>query len=363
MANAGDIEGEEFYDAREHVLPKKPTLNIKKKVFKKPIEKITENIDENIIDKEVVINQVIKKQVINEQAIDNDEDKLTCNANNKRYLEYKFQLFGKRIPDRIDKYCEFYECNNIENIIYFTKNIKEYALNTNIDNKHISKIAKDIYKTKELYFVNPIALIEYTEYESASPKDLLEILDGHHRLGCLKTLFNQYAYENITFTFWVQIYKCSRPNDSKSLELFNKYNVVKPFPIDLDLKNFIVLLIDKLNKQFNKEKFTLIKDTKQHANRPSIGKRDLCDAIEKRIEEQLKTIVNKDLDDINIDTIMEKFINYNNSLANEPITWFNEKNKANTGKITPNIYKKAKDNKCYLGLLNLNDLVVECVNL
>ena len=36
------------------------------------------------------------------------------------YLDYKMQLFGKKEPERTDKYCEFYLCNDIQQIKYFS---------------------------------------------------------------------------------------------------------------------------------------------------------------------------------------------------------------------------------------------------
>ncbi len=274
------------------------------------------------------------------------------------YLEYKNQLFGKSKPDRTDKYCEFYLCNDIEQIKYFTKNIKEYALNTNITNEHITNIAKKIYKSKELYFVNPIAVIEYVNQSADTPKDLIEIVDGHHRLKVLQKLFAVYQYDDISFTFWVQVHKCQNPEDA--VELFRKYNTVKPFQIDLDLTDFMILLIDKLNTHFNKKTFEFIKDTKQRANRPSFGKTEFRSILEIRLKEQIHTVNDiSDYSDINIENIINKFINYNTALLTETLQWFNQKQK--TGKITENIYKKAKDNKCVLGLLPLEDVISACV--
>jgi hypothetical protein len=275
------------------------------------------------------------------------------------YIDYKRLLFGKIEPDRTDKYCEFYLCNDIQQIKYFTKNIKEYALNTNISKEHITSIVKKINKTKELYFVNPIALIEYANESMDTPKDLIEIVDGHHRLQCLKKLINESQYDDICFTFWVQIYKCENQKDAN--DLFRKYNTSKPFPINLDLTDLITLIIDKLNNQFSKNKFEFIKNTIQRANRPSICKKEFAEKIKDRLEDQLRTTGNYDYNDISIDNVIIKFINYNDSLLSETLQWFNQKSRSDSGKITENIYKKAKDNKCVLGLLSLEELINVCV--
>ncbi len=275
------------------------------------------------------------------------------------YIDYKRTLFGKIKPDFTDKYCQFYLCNDIHQIKYFTKNIKEYALNTNISKEHIASIVKNIYKTKELYFVNPIAVIEYVNESADTPKDLIEIVDGHHRLQCLKKIINDSQYDDISFAFWVQVYKCETQKDAE--ELFRKYNTSKPFPINLNLTDLITLIIDKLNTQFNVNKFEFIKNTNQRTNRPSISKKEFAEKIKDRLEDQIRTIENYDYNDIIIDNIINKFINYNDSLLSETLQWFNQKSKNDSGKITENIYKKAKDNKCLLGLLPLEELINNCV--
>jgi len=301
-----------------------------------------------------------KKSIKKKQAVKSEPSipkKFTINDD--EYIDYKRQLFGKIEPDRTDKYCKFYLCNDIQQIKYFTKNIKEYALNTNISKEHITSIVKKIYKTKELYFVNPIAIIEYVNESTDTPKDLIEIVDGHHRLQCLKKIINDSQYDDISFTFWVQIYKCENQKDAD--ELFRKYNTSKPFPINLDLTDLITLIIDKLNNQFSRNKFEFIKNTIQRANRPSISKKEFAEKIKDRLEDQLRTTGNYDYNDISIDNVITKFINYNDSLLSETLQWFNQKCKGDSGKITENIYKKAKENKCVLGLLPLEELINICV--
>jgi hypothetical protein len=302
--------------------------------------------------------KIIKKKQVKNPALQRSEPK-QFTIKDVKYLEYKKQLFGKIEPDRTDKYCEFYLCNDIHQIEYFTKNIKEYALNTNISNEHITRMVKKIHKTKVLYFVNPIAVIEYVNAITDTPKDLIEIVDGHHRLKCLRKLITEMQYDDINFTFWVQVHKCANQKDAD--ELFRKYNTSKPFPINLDLTDLITLIIDKLNIQFSRNKFEFIKNTNQRTNRPSIGKKEFAEKIKDRLEDQLRTTGHYDYNDISIDNVINKFINYNDSLLGETLQWFNQKCKSGYGTITENIYKKANDNKCVLGLLPLEELINVCV--
>lgn len=330
MAQADD----KFFDAKEHQEPAlQPALQPSQQKSK-----------------------IIKKKSKNPE---NPEPKRFTTKDNE-YLEYKKQLLGKAIPDRTDGYCDFYLCNDIDQIKYFIKNIREYALNTNISTEHINNIARKINKTKELYFVNPIAIVEYVNHKASTPKDLIEIIDGHHRIRCLKKLFNDNEYDNIDFTFWIQVYKCDTEDEAK--ELFRKYNTSKPFPINLDMTDLMTLIIDKLNTQFSINTFEFIKNTKQRANRPSICKKEFAEKLAIRLKEQLKTTENNECfssSDIDIDKIITKFINYNNALLSETLDWFNKN--SNSGKITEKIYKKAKDNNCVLGLLTLEELINACV--
>lgn len=333
MAQAYD----KFFDAKEYQEPPLQPPQQKPKITKKTPKKIENTHKLNV----------------------KPEPKQFTTKDNE-YLEYKKQVLGKATPDREDKYCDFYLCNDIDQIKYFSKNIKEYALNTNISTEHINNIVKKIIKTKELYFVNPIGIVEYVNHKSNSPKDLLEIIDGHHRLKCLKKLLNDNEYENINFTFWIQVYKCEKQDEA--LELFRKYNTSKPFPINLDITDLLTLIIDKLNTQFSCGGFEFIKNAKQRANRPSICKKEFAEKLEHRLVEQLKTTENNECfnaSDIDIDKIIIKFINYNKTLLSETLEWFNKH--SNSGKITENIYKKAKDNKCILGLLPLEELINTCV--
>lgn len=304
--------------------------------------------------------KIIKKKQAAKIIIQRPEIKKFTSADNQ-YLEYKAKLLGKVEPDRTDKYCDFYLCNDIQQIKYFVKNINKYPFNTDLSIEHISNITKKINKTKELYFVNPIALVEYANISMDSYKNLIELIDGHHRLQCLENVLNNFEYDEINFTFWIQVYKCY--SEKESAELFRKYNSCKPFAINLGLIDLITLMIDKLNTQFNFHKFEFIKNTKERANRPSFSKKEFSEKIKSRLEEQLKTTNKDDYNDIDLDNIISKFINYNKSLQSETLEWFNLKCKKDSSKITENIYKKAKANKCMLGLLPLEDLIIQCVSL
>lgn len=303
--------------------------------------------------------KIIKKNKQDGLAIHHFVEPKKFTIKDNEYLEYKKNILGKLEPDKSDKYCNFYLCNNIQQIKYFTENINQYAFNTELSEEHITNLTKKIYEDKDLYFVNPISLVEYTSASENSYKNLIELIDGHHRVKCLKKLINDYQYEEITFTFWIQVYKCK--SEKESANLFRKYNTCKPFAINLGLIDLITLIIDKLNTQFNCNKFEFIKNTKSY--RPSFSKAEFIEVIKSRLEDQLKTTNKDDYNDIDINTIISKFINYNKALQNESLDWFNQKCKKDLSKITENIYKKAKSNMCMLGLVPLDNLINQCVSL
>jgi hypothetical protein len=388
---------EKYYDAYEEQLPKETILKTQpKKTIPKLIpklipESIPESMPESMLESmlesksesmlesmlesktesmlESMLESILEVKKINKKKYNIEkkngeikkEQKKFSNEDNE-YLEYKAKIFGDIVANKSDNYCEFYLLNNdnLEQIKYFSNNVKEYALNSKCDDEHILNMVSQIKKSKELYFVNPIACVEYINYFADTPKDLLEIIDGHHRIKCLQRLFKdaQYVENDIRFTFWIQIYKCQNENDA--LQLFKKYNTVKPFLIDFELKDIIIIIIDKLNEKFNKNKFEFIKNTNQRTNKPSISKKEFIDKLEQRIKEQIKTIEYTDYSDIQIDNIITKFINYNNSLLSENIELFRKKN-AKISTITENMFKKAQNSKCVLGLIPLEDLIKECV--
>ena len=65
-----------------------------------------------------------------------------------------------------------------------------------------------------------------------------------------------------------------------------------------------------------------------------------------------------------INNIIVKFQSYNKSLLKESLIWFNnDKESRYSGKITENQYKNASAHKCMLGLIKIDFLMYQCVNL
>jgi len=280
------------------------------------------------------------------------------------YKIYRRELLGKDTPDRTDSKCEFYLLNTINQIKKFSK-IKSFSMNFELNEDHIQNIVRHIEESKELYYPSSIVLLEYQKYYTDSPKNLIDTVDGHHRIEALRKILKNNNVKK--FNIWIQIYKTNNPTSKKSVEIFKIYNSVKPFKINFELVDFKILLSAKLNEIFtNKDTgFEVIKDSANSVYRPYIQKKLFCDKLEDRLKIQIQ-VTGKDLDKNIIDNIANKFQSFNTILLYEKdLNWFNDKtNSSYSGKpISEKQYETAKTNKCMLGLVNLDFLISHCVSL
>ena len=295
----------------------------------------------------------------------------SLNYESNEYKEYKVSILGT--VSRKDYKCSFYQFSdsaNIDKIKAFSK-IKTYSMNYQLNNNHIEKMIRQIEDLNELYFPNPIAVIEYTDYNTETAQNLIEIIDGHHRIKVLRKILKKHP--NMKINFWVQTYKAPKPNSIEAITLFKQYNNTKPFTITLDLLDFKLLIVAKLNGAYNPNNpnnpnnyndFTIIKDSNGTVYRPYIKQKDFCDELEKRIITQIE-VTRKDLVSDNVDKIFNNFITYNKTLSNKDAKYFNDKNnECYSGKpISERQYETAKTNKCMLGLVKLDFLISHCVSL
>lgn len=294
-----------------------------------------------------------------EEQNEQNEYIYTCKSN--EYIKYKKQLLGTLQPTKEDSKCEFYLLNNIENVKFFISNIKNFDFNYNLNKDHIDNIIRQVKNENEIYFTNPIALVEYDDYETNEHKNILEMIDGHHRIQSIQKLLIQEKL-NIPVEIWIQIYKSGKPSSPDTINLFKKYNNTKPFPINRDLADFKFNLIEKINQTFknkNGEVFELIRDS----NRPRIRRDEFCKILENHIQKQYE-LTNRDLADVDIETLVKRFVNYNNTIMTKPHSWFNNKTSEHyNGKyITKDSFTNATENyKCLLCYIKLEYLIAQCI--
>ena len=84
---------------------------------------------------------------------------------------------------------------------YYVKEFVQtiYNIINNENNNHIEKIIRQIEDANELYFVNPIAVIEYTNHYTDNKQNLIEIIDGHHRIKVLRKILKKHPNMKINF--------------------------------------------------------------------------------------------------------------------------------------------------------------------
>jgi hypothetical protein len=313
---------------------------------------------------------MIKNDTGNENENENENEEFhdakevletKVNIDNNEYKAYRKYLLGKDTPDRVDDNCEFFLLNDINQIKKFSE-IKSSAINFQLNEDHIKNMVRQIEDAKQLYFPSSIAIIEYKKYSTDTPKNLIEIIDGHHRVECIKILLEKKTIKKMSV--WVQIYKTYSPTSEKTIKIFKLYNNVKPFKVNFEILDLKLLLVAKLNDIFKTDTFTLIKDTQSNVNRPSFQKKAFCDKLEEQLNEQIQ-VSRKELSKDMVNNIITKFQTYNKTLLNEKdFEWFNNKaNNSYSGKITENQYKIARSNNCMLGLIKLEFLICQCVNL
>ena len=224
-----------------------------------------------------------------------------------------------------------------------------------------------IRKSDILYFTNPIALVEYVEYNTDTPTNLIEIIDGHHRIEAIRRILLSGVLPK-KMEFWVQIYKRPMPTHRHTLDLFRCYNSTKPFPITLQITELISQVIETINLRFNEintnNTIDFIKDSDKNVNRPYIKKEKFSEIIQKQINKQLEINGNYLCND-DVDRIVEKIWNLNLSLIDKPIFYFNDKSREYYfGSILADkTFEKAKEIKFMLGIIKLEYVILQCVNL
>ena len=299
---------------------------------------------------------------------------IAVNTKSSKFRSYKNAMLGCSRPIDFDSYCESFRLDDNTEIKNFVLNIKEYALNEQLDKKHISYFLQNIIDKKELYLLDRISLVQYNEFTNTNVKNLIEIINGHHRIEALRQFFqNSHLgmgddYQDYKITMRIDIYHLDNPTSDKTMELFRAFNAVRPQKTDWSVKLLTQRLIHRLNEVFNTRTFTLIKDNNSHTQKPSIHMRDFIALLETRFKEQLKTmnsITQENINVMNLEPIIERFKNYNDSLLKKQLEWFNDIRQRpiidNINIINEKMFDKARTAKCYLGFIKLIHLTNNCV--
>lgn len=304
-------------------------------------EEIEENINLNVLETNT-----------NEDESEYETDKL-YDIDSQEYQDYKKKILGD--PE--------YTKHNISSFILkdkqvkiFIKNIKDYGENLQIDDTHCENITNAL-----LSKINPImheefTIVEYKQFETDDVNSLCELFDGHHRKKAFLDIFRQQSEFKIIIR--ICLIQSDIPGSSQTNILFRELNTRKPFEVDFTLSDISKLIITGLNDEFNNSitGFIFIKD-KSDAKiyRPSVQKHIINNIILNRLDE-LKRRFNINKNHININLIINKFKAFNNEISKNK-----KKIREDDKSITEIMIDKAARNKCFLSLVNLDNLVKKCI--
>jgi hypothetical protein len=273
-----------------------------------------------------------------------------------QYKEYKQSLLGVDFPNRTDPSCDFYYLTS-DQVKHFIK-IKKFGLNLKIDSSHIDNIISELLESPTPCLFGHIGIIEYNDYKSQTIDNLIELIDGHHRIEALNKIFAKKPDFNIAL--WVGLHRSDNPDSDQTRYIFKKYNQLKPFIIDISISEISGRIITELNKKFSSDAFVFIKDS-EYVYRPSVKKCTLNKMIQRRLE-VLKKEKNIKYNSLVIPDIIKKFGECNTLFSSKPLSWFSTdtiyKNKK---AISQNMLDNGKKYNCYLALVEMNSVVDNCI--
>lgn len=282
--------------------------------------------------------------------------KMYYSSNEIEYKTYKDSLLGNNLPNRSDPTCEFYYLTDSQ-VKKFLK-IKQYGLNLKIDSDHVKNMMNELLNNDKPHFFGHIAIIEYNDYKSDTIDNLIELIDGHHRIDCLKKIYE--LKPDFKISLWVGLHKSDNPNSLLTHSIFKKYNLLKPFIIDVDISEVSGKIINEINSKFNNGIFTLIKDS-EYVCRPSIKKTTINTMIQQKLEKLYKATKIK-YKDVNIQKIIDKFLEHNTLFSTKDFLWFNnDLNFKNKKPISQKMLTDAIQYKCYLALVDVKVLIDKCI--
>jgi hypothetical protein len=287
-----------------------------------------------------------------------DNNKQYC-YKSRKYNEYKDITLG--LSPENTKYCNkeyiLYEISGNE-LNTFCSSIKKYGMNLTIAKKHHTNITEELLNDKEPKFYLPLIIIEYHNYKSNDFKNLIEIIDGHHRITAIKNAIEKEPILQRKLYIELKLIYSDEPNSHKTRDIFRKINLSKPFLVNFKPLEIIEEVRVKLNNIYNKGNFVFIKDAIK-VNRPSFILHDFSSYMQKKIIDLCES--NIDISTLNSDSIVQKIteLNKNYSAFDTNFTEFAYKFKLK--KIDEKIFNKSKLLNCYIGLFDYKSIIDKCI--
>ena len=288
----------------------------------------------------------------NEQSDDSsdEEEAKTYTLDSPEYKDdLKLRLFGEPVHSKNNSSLYVLSSKKTKK---FIENIKNHGNNLQIVKDHYKKIADELLKDENPELQHQFIVVEYTKLKTDDVKSLCELLDGHHRKRALTDIYK--IKPNFKISITVRLIQSDMPDSSKTKILFRKLNIIKPFEVDFILSDKAILIVQELKNYFKEfSNFIIIKDNTE-AKRPSIKQNLINDSILVRLTD-LKNKFNINNNDINIKLIISNFVKYNTKIKEHKL-YLNNKQK-----ISENTIEKAHKINFFLGLVNLDKLVKECI--
>ena len=361
--NNFDKDSDNEQDLRNPARKYEDEQDFKKKIYCKKYIKLQKNKYKAKQEQEA--NKADDIKVINKTnencEEDNDEDENDIyNVKSPEYLEYKKKIFSSDKPTHSDAELDYYYISGSKNVKKFI-NLKKYGKNLEIVEEHVKQIAHNLEIDENPKIYSPITIIEYHNYNTDSIKNIAEIIDGHHRILALESIYKKKP--NFKIDIRINIIKSDFPDSPKTNTIFRKFNIIKPFIVDFDILDTTELIVKALNLKFSNNKFEFIKDTDENIRRPTIKLKEIHGYIQQRLNE-LKITKKINYNDISFNNIITEFERYNNIFSTQNIECFNNdkifKDVSKT-KISELMFNKAIKYNCFIGLVNLKVLIEKCI--
>lgn len=116
----------------------------------------------------------------------------------------------------------------------FVRDITEFSINNICDQHHTKQIEEGIRQITTLD--NCFNVVVYSD-------GTIQILDGQHRRNALRALPDT---ELLRKEIVIHLYKSDRPDSEQTTQLFNRFNLVKPFKVIIEITTAIQQIITGL---------------------------------------------------------------------------------------------------------------------
>lgn len=154
----------------------------------------------------------------------------------------------------------------------FVRDITEFSINNSCDLHHSKQIEEGIRQITTLD--NCFNVVVYAD-------GTLQILDGQHRRNALRALPDT---ELLRKEVVVHLYKSDRPDSQQTTQLFNRFNLVKPFKVIIEMTNSIQQIISGLRVNTGFSDKAIRPTNRDTAHAPSMSVKQFSSCLEPLLE-------------------------------------------------------------------------------